>query len=50
MIGIFAGGFVGKGLVDLDAIELPLGVLIQCANANIPDTLSVHRDFPDVSG
>jgi hypothetical protein len=47
--GIFAGCFVGKGFVNRNAIQLPLSMLIKCANANIPNTLSNHRALPEVS-
>jgi len=41
-IGIFAGGVVGKGAVDVNADELPIGLLVECAHPYVTDNLSRH--------
>jgi hypothetical protein len=39
---ISAGCFVGKNFVKFNAIQLPLSILVNCANASIANALSVH--------
>ncbi len=39
---IFAGGFVGEGLGDFDAFQLPFCVLVNGADPYIPDALSKY--------
>jgi len=37
---VFAGDAVSEGLVELDAVELPLKVLVQAAYPRVADLLS----------
>lgn len=41
-LGVFARGLVGKGAVELDPDELPVGVLVEGADPDVPDTLTRH--------
>ncbi|MBG6184661.1 hypothetical protein IWX65_002639 [Arthrobacter sp. CAN_A214] len=48
---IFSGGLVGEHPVQLDAFQLTLGVLIQAADPDIPNTLTGHgASYGEVSG
>lgn len=40
---VFARGLVGENLVDVDPIELSLGVLVEAAYADVANPLSVHE-------
>jgi len=46
-VQIFAGDVVGEGAVDLDAVELPVGVLLQGADPDVADALTVDA-APDL--
>jgi len=41
--GVLARGAVGEGLVELDAVELPVEVLVQAADPGIADPLTGDR-------
>ena len=45
---VLAGGLVGEDLVDVDPVELSLGVLVKAADADVANPLSVHE--PSLGG
>ena len=45
-LGVFARGAVGERAIDGDPVELPGGVLIQCAHPGVGDALPADRALP----
>jgi len=48
-LGVFARGFIGEGLIERDAVQLPLCLLVQGADPDVADPLSCHRKASNVS-
>jgi hypothetical protein len=40
-VEVLAGDMVGEGPVDLDALELPISILLQGADPDVADALTV---------
>jgi hypothetical protein len=49
-ISIFAGHVIGEGAVKLNADELPIGLLVECAHPYITDNLSRHLPMLSLCG
>jgi len=48
---VLGGDAVGEGLVERDAVELPVEVLVQAADPDVADSLTGDRgSSPEVSG
>jgi hypothetical protein len=45
-VGVFARRAVGEGAVDGDAVELPVGALVEVADPGVGDPLSGDRVLP----
>jgi hypothetical protein len=41
-LGILAGGFVGKDLIERNILQLPFGILIETAHPDITNALTWH--------
>src|SRR4051794_3801510 len=46
--GVFPGGFVREGLVDLDPLQLPRNLLIKRADADVANAVSKHNVLKSV--
>jgi len=50
-LGVLAGDGIGEGLVECDAVELPVEVLVQAADPGVADPLTGDGVLrPEVSG